>query len=678
MAVLSIAKFGFFRLRVIRAALLGITLALAIQPVCADQTNLLNMSLEQLLQVSVTASTLRAESIKTVPSSATVFTREQLDTLGFDYLHELLNLVPGFQTHRAADSGINYTYSIRGRRQGGRAREILLLVDGRVFSDPRSGGADSALVLFPLANIERIELIRGPASAIYGSGAFTGVINIISRREQNRVSVGVGENQRGKLDINLSHSVGEWQSNLYAHLAGDKGQRYLIDAANTRDPRQEAVLDWNLKYRDTRFYAFVSDAHGDDFYTLEKIRNGFNHYRQKSQHFRLEQKLTFTEHWQANASINYQQAEQQLHAMLQPEGALAAISIPASSEPMLSKATLVSDSFRFNFANDLTLSERWSWQFGSDWLRERQTKAESRANYDLGQLARRDYPIRYYGNFDNATQVGLDTQRDTTGLYSQWLYDLTPATGLVGGVRYDYYSTIGGQASPRMGVVHQLNETHTLKLLYSEAFRAPGFGETHLINSAALVSNPDLDNETVKSWELIWLATWSHLTMGASFYQNEFENPISVGLMGNTRTYINGVDEKNMGVGIRLEWQLNPQWMLRGHYTSLMDLPDNAFREADELSSFGANYQRGKWNWNLSAVHLGERQYLLGSQRQTQDAYWYANSQLRYHFNHATSIALAVKNALDSHYATPPQGASIAGGVPNRGREASLTLEWML
>lgn len=655
-----------------------VALSIASALVRADDSSFLGMDLEQLLQVNITGATLRQESIKTVPSSTTVFTGQQLDTMGLDYLHELLDLVPGFQTHRGADHAFNYTYSIRGRRQGPRAREILLLVDGRVFSDPRSGGADSTLVLFPVSNIERIELIRGPASAIYGSGAFTGVINIISRRAQNRVKVGVGENQRGKVDINLAHSTGEWESNLYTHLAEDQGQRYRIGATDTRDPRQEVVLDWNLRYRDTRFSAFVSDVHGDDFYTLEKIRNGFNHYRQQSQHFRLEQKLTFSEDWQANASVNYQRAQQELNAMLQPAGALAAISTPASDAPMLSKAELASDSLRFHLANDLTLNERWSWQFGGDWLRERQTDAESRVNYDLGQLTRGEYPVRYYGNFDNAIRVGLDTQRDITGLYSQWLYDLTEATRLVGGARYDYYNTIGGQASPRLGVVHQLNKTHTLKLLYGEAFRAPGFGETHLINNSTLISNPDLGNETVKSWELLWVATWSQLTLGASLYQNNFENPISVGVMGNTRTYINGVDEENLGGGLRLEWQVNPQWMLRAHYTSLMDLPDNAFREAEETSSFGANYQREQWNWNLSAVYHSERQYLLGSQRQTLDSYWYANSQLRYRVNRATSIALAIKNVLDNDYATPPQGAGVAGGVPSRGREASVTFEWAL
>ncbi|HSC67747.1 MAG TPA: TonB-dependent receptor [Cellvibrio sp.] len=653
------------------------TLALLLAvPVRAADPPLLDMDLEQLLNVSITGATLREESIKTVPSSTTVFTHVQLENLGLDYLHELLDLVPGLQVHRGADSPINYTYSMRGRRQGARAREILLLVDGRIFSDPRSGGSDSALVLFPLANIERVEIIRGPASAIYGSGAFTGVINIISRRDYNRVSLGVGENQRGKADINLAHSSGEWESNVYAHLAQDQGQLYRTGGQDTRDPREEAVVDWNLKYRNTRVQVFASNLQGDDFYSLEKINNDFNHYGQESRHLRLQQDLNPAGNWAIKTSLAYQKVEQHLDAMLAPGAVMAAISEPVSGEPMLSKGLLESDSLRFHLANDLQVSEQWSWQFGGDWLRERQTQALSRSNYDLGQRARHEFPIHYYGNFDHATQVGLDAERDIGGLYGQFLYRITEDTRLVGGLRYDYYETIGGHASPRLGVVHQLNAHHTLKLLYGEAFRAPGFGETHLINNPVIVSNPDLDSEAVKSLELLWAGTWSHLSMGATVYRNNYENPISLGFAGAARTFINGENEDNWGAGGRVDWQLNPQWMLRATYSSLMDLPDSAFREADQLGSLGVNYQRAQWNWNLSAVYRGEREYLLGRQRATLASYWYANTQVRYRINAAATIALAVKNMADEDYATSPQGLALPGGVPARGREASIVWQW--
>ena len=84
------------------------------------------LSLDELLQVRITGSTLRDESYKTVPSPVTVFERKEIDNLGVDYLYELINLVPGYQFNRNADSPSGYTMSSRGRRNSSEAREILL------------------------------------------------------------------------------------------------------------------------------------------------------------------------------------------------------------------------------------------------------------------------------------------------------------------------------------------------------------------------------------------------------------------------------------------------------------------------------------------------------------------------------------------------------------------------
>ncbi len=652
-------------------------LALAAPIVNANQDDFLEMNLEQLMQVNITGATLREESIKTVPSSTTVFTRQQLDVLGLDYLHELLALVPGMQINRSADSPINYSYSIRGRRQGIRSREILLLVDGRTFTDPRSGGADSALVLYPLANIERVEIIRGPASAIYGSGAFTGVINIISRKQVRALRVGVGENHKRTADINLSHESDNWQTNLYTRLAADDGQAYNINGTDTRDPREETVIDWNLSNSNSKLQAFFSRADAEDFYVLEKINNDFNFYRQEARLLRFEQNLKPADNWKINASIGYRDMRQYFNAMLFEAGELSGISQPSSDDPMLVKVRLSGDAYQFNLANDLEISTQLSTQFGVEWQHERETEAVAYNNYDMGQLVHRQLPINYYGNFEHKTASGAKDSRNISGAYSQWLYNFTPNTRLITGVRYDHYEMTGSRASPRIGIVHQLNTHHTLKLLYGEAFRAPSFSETGLLNNPLIVGNLTLDNEVVKTSELLWLGTWSSITVGATVYHNKYENPIGAGFKNGTRTYVNGSDQENYGAGFRFDWQINDTWMLRAHYSSLRNLPDSYFREADKLSSAVLNYQQGKWNWNFSAIYNNERQYALSAnQRAPLASYWYANSQLRYQFNRTQNISLAAKNLFDKAYATAPQGAGIIGAVPNRGREASLVWQW--
>jgi len=662
-------------LRIICLSLPGIVLVT--QSVCANQDSLLDMNLEQLLQVNITSSTLRAESIKTVPSATTVFTRAQLDALGLDYLHELLSLVPGFQTSRAADGPFSYSFSIRGRRQSGQSREVMLLVDGRAFTDPRSGGIEGAMHLYPIANIEQVEIIRGPASAIYGSGAFTGVISITSRKKVNQVALGVGENQKRNLDVNLTHTNGDWQTNFYGRVADDDGEKYQIASQSTQDPRHEMLFDWNVQYRNSRLQAFYSEQQASDFYVLEKINNDFNNYWQAFQHLRFDQLLNPSDSLKINLALSHEKAQQELMGTLLPTGALRAVSSPASDAPLLTKGVLSSEAYRFNLANDLDINVLLSMQFGLEWQHQREIKARSYNNYNLLQWVRREYPLNYYGELTSETLVGKERSRNLAGIYTQWLYQLHENTRLTAGLRYDHYESLDTHISPRLGVVHQLNQHHTLKLLYSEAFRAPTFGETDLQNNQFLIGNPNLESETVKSSELLWVGVWNQLTLGASFNHNQYEKPISAGFIGATRTYVNGARQKNYGAGARFDWQLNPQWMLRGHWSKFYELPDAYFREADSLGSMGVNYHKNRWNWNLSAVYQGERQYqLTSSQRATLDSYWYFNSQLRYEINVQTDVTFAVKNLSDKDYFTPSQGTGLVGGVPNRGREASIGLRW--
>ena len=638
----------------------------------------LEMDLEQLLQVSVTGSTLRDESLKTVPAQVTVFTREQLDTLGLDYLHELIRLVPGFQVNRSADNPLNYTFSASGRRLGSRAREIVLVVDGRIYVDPRSSGADSAISLYPLANIERIEVIQGPGSALYGSGAFTGVINIISRRKTKALSVAVGSNERRRADVHWSQESGAWQSSLYAHAYKDAGQDYrFVNGQTTDDPRDELGVDLAVQHDNTRLQAAFYRVGAENFYVLEKVRNGFNAFQQTSRQINLEQKFQLSDAWQANVSLGYMDTDQYLDALLVSEGALASISQPASDAAVLTKAVFNAKAYKAAVTSDLSLSDRSSVQLGLDAQRASSDDANAYTNFDLEQIVQGDYPVTYYGNFDNPTVVEAATSRDSAGAYTQLLHDLSADTRLTLGVRYDYYEGVGNRASPRLGLVHQLNPEHSLKLLYGEAFRAPAFAETKLMNNPFIAGNPNLQHEVVSTWSLVWLGTWNKTSSNLAAFYSDYQQPIVTGLDNGTRTYLNSDDQESRGVSLDIKQQVGNHWLMRASITRLIDLPDSAFVEAEKLGALIVNYQQGKWNWNISASYQGEREYLLtATQRASIASAWLANSQVSYEFNRDTRLRLNAKNLLDEDFASAPQGAGILGGIPNRGREWSLGVDW--
>lgn len=645
----------------------------------ASAADYLEMDLEQLLKVKVTGVTLRDESLKTVPSVVTVFTREQLDTLGLDYLFELVRLVPGFQVSRVADNPVNYTFSTSGRRTGSRAREIALVVDGRLFVDPRSSGADSAFALYPLANIERVEVIQGPGSAIYGSGAFTGVINIVSRRSGKSLSVASGSDQRHKADLQLNHDQEDWQFNLFAHAYEDQGQTYrLANGDATRDPRQELGVDMGLQYRQTRMQLAWYRLTADDFYVLEKVLDDFSYFRPQYRHFTLEQGVNPSPDWQMKLSYHYQSDDQDLHALLSPAGALASASQPASSDPVLTKANFFAEAHKLAVANDLSLSDEGSVQFGLEWLRAKEIDAKAYTNFNLEQIVKRQFPVDYYGNFDNFTVVERVTRRDTASAYTQWLQELGFDTRLTLGIRYDHYEDIGDHPSPRLGLVHQLNEQHSLKLLYGEAFRAPSFAETRLTNNPFIRGNPDLNHELVKTWNLVWVGIWQNTSTNLAGFFNRYEDPIISGLDDiGARSYINSSDQQSAGASLDIKHQIGENWLMRLSLTRFTDLPDSAFAEADRLAAYILNYHKSAWNWNISFNYQGEREYLrTASQREQLDAYWLANSHLSYQLTKDTRIKLTIKNLMDEDYASPPQGAGIIGGIPNRGREWGLGVDW--
>lgn len=652
--------------------------AISVLPGMAGAADYLAMDLEQLLQVNVTGSTLRDESLKTVPAVVTVFTREQLDVLGLDYLHELIRLVPGFQVNRSADNPLNYTYSASGRRLGSRAREIALVVDGRIYVDPRSSGADSAFSQFPLANIERIEVIQGPGSALYGSGAFTGVINVVSRRKVDAVSIAMGSDERRRADLHWSQESDAWQTNLFAHAYEDNGQVYqLANGQTTDDPRQELGVDLAVQHDNTRLQAAFHRVSADNFYVLEKVRNGFNFFRQEFRQLSLEQKFQPTDNWQMTAALGYQDDEQILHALLSPERALLNLSQPASADPLLTQVVFFSKSSKLAVSNDLDLSNHSSLQFGVELLRAQSSDANAYTNFDLEQIVKRNFPVTYYGNFDHPTLVEAATSRDSTGAYGQVLHDLRADTRLTLGLRYDYYEGIGEHLSPRLGLVHQLSERHSLKLLYGEAFRAPAFAETRLMNNPVIAGNPNLEHELVNTWNLAWIGIWDSTSTNFSAFYSDYKQPIVTGLDNGARTYINSNDQETQGVSLDIKQQIGSHWLMRVSMTRLIDLPDPAFVEAEKLGALVVNYHQGKWNWNISASYQGAREYLLtATQRASIASAWLANGQVSYQFSQSTRVRLAAKNLLDEDYSSAPQGAGIVNGIPNRGQEWSLGVDW--
>lgn len=651
-----------------------------------DDDYLFSMSLQELLLVEITGSTLTPESIDSVPSAVTVFNHRQITDMGIDTVDELLRFVPGFQSYRSHDVPIQSAYSVRGRRVAFFGAELLVLVDGQRLSEPNNSGGGRLLPKLSVKSIESIEFIRGPGSAVYGANAMAGVINIISRKAANEATLSYGTFNKRKGQILLSDALGPFNVDFYASHDSDDGDDYALydkDSSSnidTNDPQSLSELKASMKWGDNQLSLFHLQYEGDNFY---EFGNVFNDYNASSTEFSA---LNFKRSFKLNSSdvegyfwMGYRQSERLFKGRLAPAGGLAAISSPSSSEPLLVNGGFKdTNEQRYLLHTDWTLNDKQSWQNGIEYRKTDIPAQYSDVNYDLAALANGDFPIDSYGTDFQPTQLQSASQRDIFGLYSQYQHKLLDSTDLTLGLRYDKFSNIGENISPRVALIQQFSSEHTLKLLYGEAYRAPNEFELNLINNPVVLGNANLKPETVKSYDIIWLWRLPMMHISTSYFVNEFEDSIlQKNQVGGSRQYVNDADEDpTKGLEVEVYSQVNDKLLVQANYSHILEKPDQMFREAQDFGSFIVNYQHLNWNINISASYNGEREIETASGMVGLDEYWLVYSKASYQYSSNLLVSLQAKNLMDENYESPTDGIDNPSGLPNRGQELLMSLRY--
>jgi len=653
----------------------------------ANIDHLFALSLEELLRVKVTGSTLTPIELKTVPSAVTVFTHQQITNLGLDSLDELMNLVPGFQSYRTSLSPISYQYSSRGRRIGNSGAEILILVDGMRLAEPRTSGAAIVTPKYPLIQVQQVEFIRGPGSAVYGSNAMMGVVNIITRTNVNEASISAGSLNRAKGYVMTSKQAGDLSFDVFAAMETDDGDDYSVPdtfgagVINTQDPRELADLNIKIKWQDTQLKLHHNQFKVEDFYELDGVSNGFNRRKGELTIVSLQQALS----WQSvtsNVWLDYTHSSFTTTPQLTAPGDLMAISNPSSSDAMFARAKFNDTrEARLLWHNDWEIDLHSSLQFGMELRQIDVPEIIAHNNFDMRDLANSNFPIRYYGSLLATTPVQAESKRDIVGVYGQYQHSLFESTHLTLGLRHDDFSNIGGQLSPRFALVHEINTHHSIKLLYGEAFRAPAEGELHLLNNPLILGNPDLDPETVQSSELIWLAQWPTSGLSLGYFESHYKDAIVQIASGDDFIFDNVHQAPSKGFELEVTHQWTDDWLLRGTYTHITDSPGQSVRESDTLASLMANFQQANWNANLVASYQGNKNMPArddNGERLTLGGYWQLAGKLRYYLKSDLQFFVQGKNLLDEGYLSPAVSTDLTKGIPNRGREilAGVTFEF--
>jgi iron complex outermembrane receptor protein len=473
---------------------------------------LFEMSLEELISLPVFVATRTPEVGAQAPSSVTVFTRTEIEALGVDSVEALLNFVPGFITARESVFGDGSMVAARGRTTAQASYNILFLRNGQRLNNSRSGGAMTVHRMISLQDVERVEVIRGPGSALYGASAFSGVVNIVTLEDDNRIHAATSSLGGGDAYANLSTSGDDWGIRLSARGFRDNGQDYPgahnSERKGIRDPRSGKDLFASGCYRGLDLSLHHTQRRQDDFYSVAGTLGESTDF--EDTWLRTEYRLLNENSRQLDlyASYRVQQGTEiqelltskeilELPPALNPEGA---------EFPLYRKLSTREEEWALGLAGYVRANDWHELSVGLDWVRPDHIQERSVHNYEPSdgfdrQITAYDYPIYYVGDEGVVRLQPSGSDREIFSAYLQDQITIDTQWSATLGIRYDRYSDFGGHLSPRLALIHDRDASHTFKLLYGEAFRAPAIRQV----SGGAVGNPSLQPELSKTMEFAWL-----------------------------------------------------------------------------------------------------------------------------------------------------------------------------
>jgi vitamin B12 transporter len=428
--------------------------------------------------------------LEQIGASVTIVPEETFEAQQYRTVEEALRAVPGVDVQRSGSLGKVTTVRIRGAN----AAQIQVLVDGVRVKSTTSGDFDFADL--PLDDVQRIEVVRGPQSTIYGADAIGGVINVITRRGRGKPTAWLdfeaGNYETFRERAGVSGELGPWNFSLGASRLDFGGQfdndEHDLTSANAR-------VGYALPNSgEVALIARASDAHrGVPFRT---VFPDFSRSREQDDTFVLGS-LEWTQPWVAWYE----------HALR-----LSAIR---------SALTFRDPESAFEQRSDIETERR-----EVDWLHK----------FHFGKVDTLTVGLEYR-NEDGTSKGTFSATTDTFSVFAQDELRLFDRLFLTGGVRYDHNSAFGDATTGRAALSYVVRGSDTrLKASWAEGFRAPTFNELFFPETfppCPAFGNPDLRPERSESYDAgVEQHLWDRrIRLAATYFRNDFDNLIQTTLV---------------------------------------------------------------------------------------------------------------------------------------------------
>ena len=605
---------------------------------------------------TVSIATRHEQPISQSPSNVYVITDEDIRHSGATDLPSVLRRVPGLDVMQV--TGADFNVSARGDNQLF-ANKILVMVDGRSMYIDGQGLVFWKSLPVTLPEIKRIEVLKGPASVVYGFNAFDGVINIITKsaQEMKGTTLQFGGGELGTIS----------SAAIQAGSAGKLDYRLSIG----HDQNQQWRNNDALAFRSNKFnvqtqYNFSGDA------TL-RVAGGFidtNRFDGPVSNVQI----PHSQFNQGYSDVHYQYRTFSVRGWWQGND----IPVDSATHPLLN---------RFVRQTNATGGSNVSFTTNT-------YNIEAQHSLDFSPTNRLSYGVNYRYNSVDGAAVSELGREDRLGFHLQDEWKVLSSLTLVAGIRYDLHTRINGTWSPRVALIYNLTPEHTFRISGSVAYRPPTLFESNLdlrispttpplFAPIPLFGSQKLNPEQIISYEAGYQGWWlkHRLRTRLDVFFNHLSDLINFQTIGTTRTLVNGGEADIYGTEAGFEF-LVTRW-LSGFANASYQKIGQTFTGVSRRGGpdWKANVgMRGEWDSGLNgeiAVHyVASATYPLielfsalapvlpTPTSSTVDSYTLLNLRGGYRFWHdKAEVAVSVFNALNDRHKEHPLGDTLGSRV---------------
>lgn len=592
------------------------------------------------LQEVVVTGTRNATDVRHLPYTVNVIGRQTLtEQQQTSVLPTVMQQVPGlFVTSRSimgygVSTGAAGGISLRGLTGG--AGQMLVLIDGHpqyngVYGHPISDSYQTLMA-------DRVEVLRGPASVLYGSNAMGGVLNIVTRSMHEdgvRTHINLGAGSYGTVQAEASNQIrsGRFSStvamqygrtdNHRPHTGFEQCGGYVKLGYDIND-HWNAAVDLDLTHW---------NASNPGTVTLPKLENDQWITRGAAS-------LTIENHFDKTSgalSIYDNFGRHKINDGYNQEGGTPQTDLFHSKDAVAGVSWY--QSAQFFEGNRVTLGLDYQHIYGRAWYTNRETGETVTTQRRLMQSAH-------------------SHENEVAG-YVDFRQDLTPWLTVDAGLRYDHHSTAGGEWVPQAGIVCRPLDTGTLKASVSKGFRNPNTREMYMYGTA---NHDSLRAERLWNYELSWRHGLGCFSYAVNLFYIKGDNMIQTVAGRN----INTGEIKNYGLELEAQYTINSHWILNTNHSFLH--MENPVVAAPKYKGFlGANFRQDKWSIIAGLQYINSLYTAVGDNEQKEN-FCLLNATVNYDICKNIGLWLRGENLLAQSYEInlgyPMPRAAFMGGV---------------